>query len=174
MNIMFTTPAAVASSIVACRSFVSLTSFLHKDVYVHSTAPCPSRPHPSGGFIGHGDVGTNDFGCDSMTPKKKGSLGNSIAGIAFRSMGAGIDSMGQAYSMDELDASRTINSLAATPGYGFSGTGESGGEVVHPGIKVDGRDGVPMGHHVKVVDLEKVESLSHGPGHKSFVSDVSH
>lgn len=34
MNIMFTIPAAVATSIVACRSFVALTRFRNKDVYV--------------------------------------------------------------------------------------------------------------------------------------------
>ena len=176
---MFTIPAAVASSIVACRSFVSLTSFLHNDVYVHSAAPCPpSRPHPSGGFSSHDDLGTDGLGCDSMTAKKKGGIVNSIAGTAFRSMGAGIDSMGQAYSMDELGASRTINSLAAAasrPGYRFGGTSESDEVVVvHDRTKVDGHDGVPMGHHVNVVDLEKVESLSYGIGHKSFVSDAAH
>jgi len=37
MNMMFCVPAAVASSIVACRSFVSLASFLHSDVYICST-----------------------------------------------------------------------------------------------------------------------------------------
>jgi hypothetical protein len=36
MNTIFTVPAAVAASIVACRSFVSLANFLHKDIYVHS------------------------------------------------------------------------------------------------------------------------------------------
>jgi len=36
MNTIFTVPAAAASSIVACRSFISLTNFLHKDVYVCS------------------------------------------------------------------------------------------------------------------------------------------
>jgi len=160
MNIMFTIPAAVASSIVACHSFVSLTSFLHKDVYVHSAAPgAPSRPYPNGGFSGLDSVGTDGLGCDSISPKRKGVIGSSIAGIVFRSMGAGIDSMGQAYSMGELDASRTINSLATTdskPKYGFGSTSESG-EVVDAGTKVDGRDSVPMGHHVNVVDLEKVD-----------------
>jgi len=177
MNIMFTIPAVVASSTVACRSFVSVTSFLHKDVYVHSAAPCaPSRPHPSGRFRGHDDVGTDSLSCDSRTPKKKGSIGNSIAGIAFRSMGTGIDSMGRARSMDELDASRTIDSFAATdsrPGYAFGGTSESG-EVVHEGTDIDGGDGVPMSHHVNVVGLEKTESSSHGLGRKSSLSDVSH
>ena len=36
VDTMFTMPAVVASSIVACRSFISLANFLHKDVYVYS------------------------------------------------------------------------------------------------------------------------------------------
>lgn len=36
MDTMFTMPAVAASSIVACRSFISLATFLHNDVYVYS------------------------------------------------------------------------------------------------------------------------------------------
>ena len=34
MNIMFAIPAALASAIVACRSFVSLSEYRNKDIYV--------------------------------------------------------------------------------------------------------------------------------------------
>lgn len=43
MNIMFTIPAATATSIVACRAFVTLTSFRNNDVYVQLRIPTSLR-----------------------------------------------------------------------------------------------------------------------------------
>jgi len=39
MNIMCSVPAATCSTIVACRSFVRLSEFTNKDVYIHTSMP---------------------------------------------------------------------------------------------------------------------------------------
>jgi hypothetical protein len=87
MNIMFTIPAAVASSIVACRSFVSLTQFRGKDLYVHSAA----ASNMNGGSA-------TRVGGDAPVRGRPGAKGgNALANIAFRGMGivaGGVDSMG--------------------------------------------------------------------------------
>ena len=110
MNVMFTISAAVASSIVACRSFVSLTNFRQNGLYVYSPMPRPA----AGIRRSRGDDVTQVCaGEDGSNSKKKG-LGNTIAGITFR-IGAGIDSMGQVYSMDEVNmAARPISAVTAT------------------------------------------------------------
>ena len=94
MNLMFIMPAAVASCIVACRAFTSLTNCRHQDVYIHTTRshPVPStRPHPVEGPARDDDGGGNN----SNLVKRMGRMENIVAGIAFRSMASGIDSMGE-------------------------------------------------------------------------------
>lgn len=160
MNLMFTIPAAVASAIVACRSFVSLTNFRQKDIYVHSTLPYSSTRVGTGGDARGGGAG--DAGEGSLT-KKKREEGNTIAGIVFHGMGAGIESMGEAYSMDELDTTKTTTTLGALDSnraYDFGREGRDGNEhvVVHMETIVHDQDGVQKGGHVNVVDLEKAET----------------
>ena len=91
---------------------------------------------------------------------------NNIAGSAFRSMGAGVGSMGQACGMGELGTG-TIISFAGTSSKrvcDFEGISENGSVVVHD------YDGVMMGHRMDDVDLETAESSGHGHGHTSIVS----
>ena len=115
MNIIFSVPAAVASSIVACRAFISLTNFGQKDVYVHTARYVPTRLRPNEGrgsgpspaTVGGGVGGGLSDGCDASFAKKRRGIGNMIAGITFRNMAAGIDSMGPVGSTDDLDISRT-------------------------------------------------------------------
>ena len=173
MDIMFTIPAAVASCIVACRSFVSLASFRPRDVYVHSSMPYSTTRVGSGagGVIQIRPGGGVD---DGTLGKKKRSAGNTIAGITFRAMTAGVDSMGQAYTMDELDTTRTTTTLACTDskrGYDLEGPGHV---LVHTETTVHDHDDPLEDDRVGVVDLERGESLSYGRGHgqKSFVPDI--
>ena len=178
MNIMFPVPAAVASCIVACRSFVSLASFRPRDVYVHSSMPCSTTRVRSGA----GDVIQIRAGGgvdDGTLGKKKRSARNlnTIAGITFRGMTAGVDSMGQAYTMNELDTTRTTTTLACTDskrGYDFGGANESGHVMVHTETTVHDHDDPLEDDRVRVVDLERGESLGYGRGHeqKSFVPNI--
>src|SRR6266852_1682543 len=93
MNVMFYMPAAVASSIVACRAFTSLINFPQKSV-MHTRPPylspvSPPRPSRGSGNDANGSVA-----------KKSEGAGNTMTGAAFRSIVAGIDAMDQTYSMD--------------------------------------------------------------------------
>ena len=150
MNMMFCAPAAVASSIVACRSFVSLTDFRHKDVYIHSAMPCPQRVGPRGGDATHARAGV---GSGNHAKGKRG-IGNVIAEIAFRSMGASADTI-QPYHTDGVNTTTTASAvLDLKPEYDFGHSDENGGVMVHTETVV--REGVG----VNVVDLEKGESLT--------------
>jgi hypothetical protein len=139
MNMMFCLPAVVASSIVACRSFVSLANFQQSDVYVHSmTAHPTTRQRPPGGGFSGGDatrgLPAGSFASDGSLAKTTGDAGNIIAGIAFRGMGASVDSVSQGYDPGELNAPRTISAAAAEDskcGYGIGDTSESGEVVLH-------------------------------------------
>ena len=109
MSIMFGTPAAVASSIVACRAFTSLTKFRRKNIYVQPAPPhrplCRLGEGP--GNIGHaGGGGSNSDSGGGFTKKKH--MGSTIAAIAFRSVVAGIDSMS---GTDDLGATRITGTL---------------------------------------------------------------
>jgi len=163
MNIIFNVAAVVASSIVACRSFVSLANFRQTDVYVHSAVPHSARL----GSPGSGDVLESRAGIGRLAKNNRGTTDN-IAGSAFRSMDAGVGSMGQACGMCELGTG-TISSFAGTNSKrvcDFEGISENGSVVVHD------FDGVMMGHRMDDVDLETAESLGHGHGHTSIVSRV--
>ena len=126
MNVMFYIPAAVASSIVACRAFTSLANFRHKSV-THTRPPylspvSPTRPRPSRGS-----------GNRSVTKESEGA-GNTITGAAFRSIVAGIDAMDQTYSMDEPDVTRMTRTLAIRDlecGCDSGGADKNGHIVVH-------------------------------------------
>ncbi|KAF8302625.1 hypothetical protein DL93DRAFT_465819 [Clavulina sp. PMI_390] len=116
MNIMFTIPAATFTSFVACRSFVSLTNFRNKDLYVHSTQPLSNTRLGTGaGAAGPSVIASGG------TKKNRGGM--AIGGIVFRAMGSGLDSSmgggttvysnmdmdGMAaggYSMDEMSMGR--------------------------------------------------------------------
>lgn len=188
MNIMFAIPAATATSIVACRSFVYLTTFRTKDLYVHSAQPFSATRVGSGnanGGDGHGgpDVIHGRPGGPSSVGKK-GGFGGTIAGLAFRGMGAGIDSMGEthAYSMNELDTTTsTLNAANGGHHYISSDDKKYGGEideagytskVVHMPNGGNGRGGVLVqtrSEHSADIDLERAESLNGGHQQKSFV-----
>lgn len=127
MNIIACIPAAVASSIVACRSFVSLSNFRQKDVYVHSAVLHPPIRTRNAGSSGYGT--SSD---DSRTEKKR-KTGNSIAGIVFRSVTEGVNSMGESYGMEEFDATGTTGTLPVAdvkPGYDLE-RNANGHVVVH-------------------------------------------
>ena len=106
---MFIIPAITTSSIVSCRLFVSLTNFRQKDVYV-----CPAMPHPPTGPRPGGGCNT-DYAAQAHPGDGKGlamkkrRMGSTLAGITFRSMAAGIDSMG---GMDDFNATRTTSTIA--------------------------------------------------------------
>ena len=175
MNIMFTIPAAVASCIVACRSFVSLASFRPRDVYVQSSMPYSTTRVGSGA----GNViqiragGGVDDGTHGKKKRSAGNL-NTIAGITFRGLTAGVDSMGQAYTMGELDTTRTTTTLACTDSKRRYDLGGTGHVMVHTETTVHDHDDPLEDDSVGVVDLERGESLSYGRGHgqKSFVPDI--
>jgi len=118
MNLMFSIPAAITTSIVVCRSFISLSNYLSKDVWV--------LPSARVGFS-HG----------SLAKKKRG-----MAGIIFRSITEGINSMGEAHSMGGFDTSRTTT-FSTGPSRcrdDYGGANENSGAVIH------------------MVDLERSES----------------
>ena len=169
MNIMFALPSAIALSVVACRSFISLTNFRQKDVYIHSAARYPSARLRPGGSSSGGDVvqvRPGGYVNDSGLTKKK-DVGSSIAGIIFRNMGAGVDSMGQV-SMDEVDKTRITSTLAAVE------PDEDRGVVVHMQTIMHGHDDGQSGD-INMVDLEKAESLGYdrrtGPRTSDFPID---
>jgi len=181
MNIMFAIPAATATSIVACRSFVYLTTFRNKDLYVHSAQPYSATRVGSGnagGASGAPDVIHGRAGGPGSIGKK-GGFGGTIAGLAFLGMGAGIDSMGDthAYSMNELDTTTSTLNAGTMSGSHYPGDDKKyNGEIDEAGYtsKVvhmpsgNGRGGVVVTSHSEHdVDLERAESLN---GHqKSFV-----
>jgi hypothetical protein len=169
---MFNIPATVTTSVVSCRSFVSLTNFTPNDVYVYPAGPHPARFRAGGSGNGVIQAHTS-YGCGGAkdNSNKRGG-GKSIAGIAFRSMGAGAaESMDQAYCMDELTARRGITpDMDRKSRHDFGDASEPSGVLVHIATIVE-RDGVAQREtHEDETDLEKAESLSHG--HKSFVPRV--
>ena len=111
MNFMFIVPAAVASCIIACRSFVSLTDFRRRNVCVQP-AHRPSVDPSGGNAIQVHACGSGGCIGDSSHLKKVTSTEYSIAGSAYRSVVAGINSMGQTYGLDEFDTTRTTNTFA--------------------------------------------------------------
>ena len=158
---MFTISAAVASSIVACRSFVSLTNFRQNGLYVYSPMP---RPAPGIRRSRSDDV-TQVCASDDGSNAKKRGLGNTIAGITFR-ISVGIDSMGQVCTMSEVNmAARPISALAAAeskPRRDFGGVSGKDGAAAHVETT-----NVQSGDHAIV---GKGESLSHG--YRQNVSDA--
>ena len=135
MNVMFSTTAALSASIVACRAFVSLTNFSQKDVYAR-----PPAPYQGGGREGVRQAGGrvcgsggSDSDSDGALPQQKRRMRNVIAGIIFRNMAAGIDSMGETYSTNELGAARTVGTLVLDlkPDCDYGGANANGGVVVH-------------------------------------------
>ena len=169
MNVMFTISAAVASSIVACRSFVSLTNFRQRDRYVYSSTPCPVTGTRPGGSSDITQVHPSEDGTCASNGNRAGrrGLGNTIAGITFR-ISVGIDSMGQVCTMSEVNmAARPISALAAAeskPRRDFGGVSGKDGAAAHVETT-----NVQSGDHAIV---GKGESLSHGYRQKVFVSEV--
>jgi hypothetical protein len=171
MNLMFNIPAASVSSIVACHLFISLTNFRQHDVYIHSVRPyLPTRVRceGSGRNVSQAHVG-GGHGSDDRLAKK---MRNTVAGIAFRVIGEGVDSMSPAHtcSISELGATRTISSLAAVDLRPNLGVNKSGEVVVHADtVRSDG-DGGKGDNGANAADLDEVESLTHGE--KNFVTEV--
>jgi len=76
MNLVFGIPAMIISSIVACRSFISLTTFLKRDACVHNVTT-----HPLSCITTVGDFRSNDViqicaGCESAGSATKGDAEN--------------------------------------------------------------------------------------------------
>ena len=144
MNIIVNVPTGVAASIVACRSFVSLTNFLAKDVYVHpATRPTRVRSDEGSGLEASGGGRASD---GNLTKKRRG----------IRNTGAGIDSLDQVYSMDEFSMTRTPTSLAATDakcGHRFGGGNDTEQVAVHLEALGHDHDSVQSVDHIRV-DLE--------------------
>ena len=140
MNIMFTIPATITSNIVSCRSFIFLTNFRSKNVYVHSA----SRHGPSHlrtGGPADNTMGRTDGGGATIAVKKsRGGGGNSVAGIAFR---PAVDAFGQTYSMDDFGGPVGPDTRYVTdPKYRYdlaSGNG-NGNVLVHIETIVDQHD----------------------------------
>ena len=85
---------------------------LPKDIHVHAAAPRPpTRLHPSGSSGGSDviHICASGGGCASDNSLAKT---NPSVTMAFRSKGAPVDSMGQGYSLDQLE-SRTTDMPAA-------------------------------------------------------------
>ena len=154
MNYMFNTTAAITSSIIACRLFVSLSRYLKHDAYFPSARPhLATRTRPAGGSGGNvSQVRAGGTDGDSSLAM--------IANSAFRIMGEGVDSMGQVY-MDDLDVTTTASGHAVLdlkPEHDFGGGVDNRGEVIHV---VDGRE-----RCVKETDLENLEPPSGGCSQK--------
>ena len=130
MNIMFNGPAVIATSIVACRSFVSLSTFRQKGVHIHS-APRYSSSASEGSRGGGAIRAREDGGVTNggRRAKEQRVMGNATAGFTLRSMAEGIDSMGQLYSMDVLDLKRTSSMLGGADS--SRGPGGNGQVVVY-------------------------------------------
>ena len=167
---MFTVPAAVASSIVACRLFVSLINFRQKGVYIQSVTPYSARGGGRGS--GTGGVVQDLVGAE----KNERSIGNTLAGIVFRGMSEGINSMGQAYSVDELHmrTAATVAALDSKRGHDLGGASENAHVVLCVETTVHEHDSAWKGDSVDMVDLEKAESSSstNGHGHVSIVPNI--
>jgi len=70
MNLVFSIPAMIISSIVACRSFISLTAFLKRDACAHNVTT-----HPISCITTVGDFRSNDViqicaGCSAGSATK--------------------------------------------------------------------------------------------------------
>ena len=160
MNIIFLVPTAAASAIVASRLFASLVNFSQQDVYVASSRRITpvGESRPTGGS-------------SNLSGKRKGA-GDTVAGIAFRIIGEGIDSMGGMDGEDMTTGATGLTVLDLKPDY-RSGTRNDSGEVaVRMETTTHGSGSVPGEIHADMVDLEKAESLSHERSLKSFVHDV--
>ena len=161
MNVMFYVPAAVASSIVACRAFTSLTNFRQKNI-MHPRPPylspvSPACPHPNRGS-------GND--ANGSVAKKSEGAGNTIMGAAFHSIVAGIDAMDQTYSMDEPDVTRMTRTLAIRDlecECDSGGADKNGHIVVHTETMVH-EDNVS----VDAGGFGMTNSLGHGQEQKGF------
>ena len=152
MDVMFIIPAIATSSIVSCRLFVSLTNFRQKDVYVYPAMP-PTDPRPSGGRNTAQAHRGNGEGVATRTRR----MGSTIAETTFRSMVAGIDSMG---GMDEFDVTRTTSTVAVLDLRREPDLGDVN-EVVAPVQMTAHHNGDDS---LDVMDLEKAESLNREHG----------
>ena len=157
MNRIFSLPGVAASSIVACRLFVSLNTFRPQNVYVHSARPQPPiRLHHAASSSDVVRQARAGGGGDNRNQKR--AMGNTIAGIAFRIMSEGVDSMGEVHSMDGPGAATTISAvLDLKPAHDFRGANESGEVVVDIETTMHGSDGASGENHANGTDLEKAE-----------------
>ena len=173
MDFMLCIPAAAASTIVACRLFISLKTFGQQDVYVHSSPSCPPtvrRSEGSGAGVDHAHVNGGGH-YDSLAKRNRGT--HSIAGIAFRILGEGIDSMGEVHAVDGHDTATSTNALAVLDLKPKSDSGCLNGEVVvHIETTTHTSYGMQEENYANAMDLEKGESLGHEHGQKGFVPDI--
>jgi hypothetical protein len=79
MRLVYCIPAMIISSIVACRSFISLTTFLKQDVCVHNVTTHPLSCVTTVGGFGGNDVIQICAGCESAGSSIKVDAENILA-----------------------------------------------------------------------------------------------
>ena len=144
MNLMFILPAGAASSIVACRAFISLANFRSKAVFIPRPSPYPPARAGSGGTRGDRDITPAGAGAggaiDNSFTGKTRRMGNTVVGIIFRSMNEGIDSMNEAHTMSAPDRIRMTDMPTAMDpkgGYDLESASENGQAVVHVHVDLE-------------------------------------
>ena len=114
----------------------------------------------------------DDGGGNNSDLVKTGRMGNTVVGIAFRSMVAGIDSMGETYCVSGPGAMGASNtSTVMDLRRDFGGTSESGKVVVHREMTICYRDGEDSVNG-DADESGMRESLNHGHGQKGIVLNV--
>lgn len=136
---MFILPAGCASSIVACRAFISLTSFQSKAVLIPRPTPYLSARAGSGGTPGDKDIVRARAGgaIDNSSTEKPKSMGNTVVGIIFRSVNEGIDSMSEAHTIgtsDRIIMTDMPGAMDPKRGYDLESASENGQVAVHVGF----------------------------------------
>ena len=130
------------SPIVASRLFASLVHYSQRDVYVASSRRITpvGESRPTGG-------NSND---DTLSRKSKGG-GNTVAGIAFRIIGEGIDSMGGMEGEDTTTGTNALTVLDLKPDY-RSGTRNDNEIAVRMETTTHCSGSVPGEIHANMVD----------------------
>jgi hypothetical protein len=172
MDFMLCIPAAAASTIVACRLFISLKTFGQQDVYVRSSPSySPTirrtvrRSEGSGAGVDHAHV-VGGGNCASLAKRNRGI--HPIAGIAFRLISEGIDSMGEVHGVDGPGMATSTNALAK-PMSDSRCLNKDGEVVVHIETTTHTSYGMQGENYANAMDLEKGESLGY---EKGFVPDI--
>lgn len=157
MDFMLCIPAAAASTIVACRLFISLKTFEQQDVYVQCNPSYPTIVRRSEGLragVAHAHV-NGGGNCDSLAKRNRGI--HSIAGIAFHILSEGIDSMGEVHAVDGHGMATSTNAAAVLDLKLMSDSGclnKNGEVVVHVETTTHTSYGMEGENYANEMDLE--------------------